>query len=99
MERKLEYFFRRLLERLGDKAFTMILEKIFDLVVIERKPALNIVQKLDSRPGRKSKVKKYIELGGTILALNLLEDDFRHGLISRRTYFYAKKELRQLIRK
>ncbi|MGB9660216.1 MAG: hypothetical protein ACPLY9_06880 [Nitrososphaerales archaeon] len=97
MERKLEYMFRRLLERLGEKAFTMILERIYNLIIIEREPALNIVQKLDSKPGRKSKIQKYLELKGTTLASSVLEDDFRNGLISRRTYFYAKKRLKQLI--
>ncbi|NWG09289.1 MAG: hypothetical protein HXX80_03095 [Nitrososphaerales archaeon] len=96
MERKLEYMFRRLLERLGDRAFTMILERIYNLVIMEREPALNIVQKLDSRPGRKSKVKKYLELGDTALTLSLLKDDFRNGLISRRTYFSAKRKIKQL---
>ncbi|MGQ9719432.1 MAG: hypothetical protein ACUVWK_06325 [Nitrososphaerales archaeon] len=96
MERKLEYMFRRLLERLGDRAFTMILERIYNLVIMEREPALSIVQKLDSKPGRKSKVKKYLELGNTALTLSLLEDDFRKGLISRRTYFSAKRKIKQL---
>gem|GEM_PF-2566001 len=98
MERKLEYMFRRLLERLGEKAFTVILERIYDLVILEREPALNIIQKLDSKPGRKSKIQKYLELGGTALAASILEDDFRNGLISRRTYFYAKKRLKEAMK-
>jgi hypothetical protein len=88
--------FRRLLERLGDRAFTMILERIYNLVIMEREPALNIIKKLESKPGRKSKIGKYLELGNNALTLSLLEDDFRNGLISRRTYFYAKRKIKQL---
>ncbi|MEM3383213.1 MAG: hypothetical protein QXL52_00930 [Nitrososphaerales archaeon] len=97
MERKLEYMFRRLLEKLGEKAFTAILERVYNLAVIEREPVLNIIQKLDAKIGRKSKIQKYLELRGTTLAISLLEDDFRNGLISRRTYFYAKKKLKEAI--
>lgn len=89
--------FRRLLDRLGEKAFTAILERIYNLIIIKREPALNVIQKLESKPGRKSKIQKYLELRETALATILLEDDFRNGLISRRTYFYAKKKLRETI--
>lgn len=91
----MEYLFRRLRERLGDQALTSIMEQLYDFIIVEKEPSLRIMKRLNNKRGRKSKVGKYLTAKSLQEALKLLEEDFKHGKISRRTYFYAKKALRQ----
>lgn len=91
METRLQYLFRRLRERIGDQALTLIIEQLYNLIILEKDPPSSLVKKLSSKRGRRSKVKSYLNTKSLHEALTLLEEDFKEGRISRRTYYRGKK--------
>lgn len=93
LETKTEYLFRRLKERVGDQALTSILEHLYNLIILEKEPPSNIVKRLLSKRGRKSKVRKYFNAKSLRDALELLQEDFKQNRISKRTYYRAKRLL------
>lgn len=88
-ESKLEYLFRRLRERLGDNTLTEIVERLYDLIILEKEKPSAILRRLSYRLGRRSKVRKYLEVENLLEAQKLLEEDLVKGMISRRTYYRA----------
>jgi len=78
---------------MGEQALTSILEQLYTLIIIEKRPPQKILKKLCSKPGRRSVLRKYLEAENLQKALNLLEEDLKAGRISRRTYYRAKKLL------
>ena len=61
-ESKLEYLFRRLRGRLGDNTLTEIVERLYDLIILEKEKPSAILKRLSYRLGRRSKVRKYLEV-------------------------------------
>jgi len=93
-ESKLEYLFRRLRERLGDNTLTEIVGRLYDLIILEKEKPSAILKRLSYRLGRRSRVRKYLEVENLLEAQKLLEEDLVKGLISRRTY-RARRLLQQ----
>ena len=93
MQPKLDYLLQRLKERMGEQALNEIIEHLYNLTIIEKQPPSTLLAKLKSPRGRRSKVKPYLNNKNLQDALKLLEEDFKEGRISRRTYYRAKKLL------
>jgi hypothetical protein len=88
--------FRRLKERIGERAFAPIMERLYNLIVIEKEAPSKILKRLSSKVGRRSKVRKYLlEAENSPQALRLLNRDLKMGKMSRRTYYRAKKLLKE----
>jgi hypothetical protein len=92
LQPKSEYLFKRLKEKLGEEALATILEKLYDLTIIKKEPPPKITKRLNTKAGRRSKVRKYLNTKNLQQASNLLEDP-KEERISRRTYYRAKKLL------